>query len=224
MKDKRWSLLVIVLSLFIALLVSACSAEVKADENKTNDSNTVSEKPAYFEEFRGGVVDPSRNIEDFSIPSTTGEDFTFSDYEGKILLLYFGYLTCPDVCPATSADMMRILNELDDTTSQQVQVVFVTVDPERDTLERLDAWLTLFHTDFIGLRGEGETMQHIFDQFGVQTAKQQVGDSPLSYLMDHTATIFLVGPDGRLWEQFLFGTSYVDILHDLRIILENTPT
>ena len=207
-----------------SFLIIGCSDNADAEGQESLQDAVITEKPAYVEDLRGGIIDPPRLIDDFSLPSTKGGAFTLSDYEGKILLFYFGYLTCPDICPATTVDMMRILNELDETTSQQIKIVFVTVDPERDTLDRLDAWLTLFHVDLIGIRGDTESLQPLFDQFGVHTAKQQVGDSPLSYLMDHTASIFLIGPDGRLWEQFLFGTPYDDILHDLRVILDNLPT
>lgn len=199
--------LLIFLSLCLFLVLAGCSSEAKA-------------KPASFTgQLRGAVVEPPRKIQDFTLPSTTGDDFTLSAYKGKVVLFYFGYMTCPDVCPTTFADLRQVYTHLGDL-ADKVQVVFVTVDPERDTLERLTLYTRGFHEDFIAVRGEGDTLQAILDNFGVKATRRVVGESALSYLIDHTASIFLVGPDGRLLEQFMYGTRYQDIVQDVTLILE----
>jgi protein SCO1 len=174
---------------------------------------------AYADDLRGAVFDPPRVLDDFSLMATTGETFTLSNHHGQIILLYFGYRTCPDFCPMTFTELRQIYLELDEP-ADQVKVVFVTVDPERDDLPVLTAYTQGFHQDFIGLRGEGDSLKNVMDQFGVIAERQQLADSPLSYLIDHTASLFLIGPDGRLQAQYLYGTDFRDILHDVRLILQ----
>ncbi len=195
--------------------ISDVDSAVEAQE----DTEVVSEAGYDADDLWGGVLNPPRELADFTLPSTTGEDFVLNEHRGEVLLFYFGYMTCPDVCPTTGAELKRAYEELG-PLADRVTVVFVTVDPERDTLDRVMLYLGLFNEDFVGLRGEGDDLQALMEQFGVYAERQQVGESALSYLMDHTASIFLVGPDGRLIEQFLYGTPYTDIVHDLRVILE----
>lgn len=185
----------------------------------TSSPAEQSVQPPYIEELRGAVFDPPRPLDDFSLMATTGEMFTLSDYEGQVILLFFGYRTCPDFCPMTFTELRQIYRELDEP-ADQIKVVFVTVDPERDDLATLNTYMRGFHEHFIGLRGEGESLEQIIKQFGVIAERQQLGDSPLSYLIDHTASLFLIGPDGRLQVQYLYGTNFRDILHDVRLILQ----
>lgn len=194
---------------FLALLLlalAACGGQAKADS-----------KPASYEgQLLGAVFDPPRKMDDFTLSATQGETFTLSEQRGKLVLLYFGYMTCPDVCPTTSATLSQVYKHLGEL-AEQVEVVFVTVDPERDTLERLTLYMNAFNENFVALRGDD--IQPVLDGFGATATKRVVGDSPLSYLMDHTASVFLIGQDGKLIEQFIYGTRYQDILHDVRLIL-----
>lgn len=192
------------------LLLAACS---------NSGSNTEETSLPYADQLRAAVINPPRVLEDFSVPSTTGENFTLSEHKGEIILLYFGYRACPDICPTTFAELIRVYAELDDPVDK-VKIVFVTVDPERDTMDYLTLYTHAFHDDFIGLRTEGEALEKLMGQFGATAKRQQLGDSALAYLMDHTASVFLIGPDGRLQAQYLYGTDYRDILHDVQIILD----
>lgn len=176
---------------------------------------------SYLEDLNGAVFDPPRSISNFTFASTTGEDFTLSDYSGEIILLYFGYRTCPDFCPTTFTELRQIYLSLGEP-EERVKIVFVTVDPERDDLESLSLYTQAFNADFIGLRAEGESLQNLMDEFGVIAEKRQLADSALSYLIDHTASLFLIGPDGRLQVQYLYGTPYQDILEDVQRILDST--
>jgi protein SCO1/2 len=175
--------------------------------------------PPYAGQLRGAVFQPARTLDDFSLTATTGETFTLSEHRGETLLLYFGYRTCPDFCPTTFAALKQVYEELNEP-QDRLKILFVTIDPDRDTLENLTLYTQAFHEDFVGLRAEGETLEHVMEQFGVVAEKRQLADSPLSYLMDHTASLFLIGPDGRLQVQYLYGTSARDIVQDLRIILD----
>ena len=173
----------------------------------------------YAESLRGAVFDPPRPIEDFTLASTTGTQFSFSDHHGEVILIYFGYRSCPDFCPTTFAELRRVYSELEEP-ADKLKIMFVTIDPERDTLDYLGQYIGAFHEDFIGLRAEGQTLRELEASFGVVAEKRVVGESELSYLFDHTASVFLIGPNGELEAQYLYGTNYRDIVHDLRLIFE----
>ncbi len=182
-------------------------------------STRTADGPSYTSQLRGAVFDPPRSLADFSMMSTTGEDFTLSQHQGEVILLYFGYRSCPDFCPTTFTELRRVYAELNEP-SDKLKVIFVTIDPERDTLESMRQYTQAFHKDFIGLRAEGLALQALEDQFGVVAERQVVGESALSYLFDHTASVFLIGPGGQLEAQYLYGTDYRDIVHDLRLMLQ----
>lgn len=203
----RWMILL----LTITVVVSGCG---------TISSANGTASPAYSGQLRGAVFDPPRTLTDFSLPSTTGSPFTLSAHKGQIVLIYFGYLTCPDICPTTLAELQNIYLHLNQPVNQ-VKVLFVTVDPDRDSLANLTSYTHAFSADFIGARAEGDPLKAVMGQFGVTAERRPVADSPLSYLIDHTASIFLVGPDQRLLAQYLYGTDYRDIVHDVQAILQS---
>jgi protein SCO1/2 len=150
--------------------------------------------------------------------STEGKPFTLSEHRGQLILLYFGYRSCPEFCPTTFAALKQVYTTLKEP-KDKLKIVFVTVDPERDTLDNLTLYTHAFHDDFIGLRDDGDGLKKLMKQFGVVATRRQVGDSALSYLIDHTASVFLINGDGQLVVQYLYGTDYHDIVHDLRIML-----
>lgn len=168
----------------------------------------------------GAVFDPPRALSDFSLMSTTGAPFTLSDHRGEAILLYFGYRSCPDFCPTTFADMRRVYRDLGEPVTERLNVVFVTLDPARDTLDIMTQYVASFHPDFIGLRDEGAGLAALMADFGVVSEQRIVGESSLSYLIDHTASVFLIGTDGRLVAQYLYGTDYRDIVHDVGVLLQ----
>lgn len=184
----------------------------------TANQSATSSLPAYAGDLRGAVIDPPRTLDDFSLDSTSGETFKLSEHRGQTILLYFGYRTCPDFCPTTFAELLHVYKDLKEP-ADKLKIVFVTVDPERDDLANLTLYTQAFHKDFIGLRGEGDSLKQVMNTFGITATKRQVGDSPLSYLVDHTASVFLIAPDGTLQVQFLYGTNYRDILHDVRLVM-----
>lgn len=181
-------------------------------------TTNLSQLRPYTNDLLGAVLDPPTKINDFTLDSTLGDPFTLSDYEGEIVLLFFGYLTCPDYCPLTLAEMTQVFKGLDQPVDR-VNVVFVTVDPERDSLEKMAAYLTRFNEHFIGIRAEDEPLQQLMDQFGAIAEKQAPTNISGVYLVDHTASVFLIDTQGRLAVQYLYGTDYRDIIHDLEIIL-----
>lgn len=192
--------------IILALLLTACGAGTTETGN-------------YSSQLRGAVINPPRELSNFSLMSTTGEEFTLSEHLGELTLLYFGYRACPDFCPTTFAELKRVYAELGEP-ADKLNIAFVTIDPERDTLENLALYTAAFHEDFIGLRTEGQALEELEAEFGIVAERRSIGESALAYLYDHTATLFLIGPTGRLEVQYLYGTPYQDIVHDLRLILE----
>lgn len=192
------------------LLVGCGSANVAS-------TPTAASQATYTGDLRAAVFDPPRTLVDFSVPATTGDDFTLSEHRGEVILIYFGYRSCPDFCPNTLSQLRLMYRELGEP-ADKLKVIFATIDPERDTLDYMRQYIANFSDDFIGLRAEGQSLQALEQEFGVIAEKQVVGDSALSYLYDHTASLFLIGPTGQLEGQYLYGTGYRDIVHDLQLI------
>ena len=133
---------------------------------------------------------------DFTLIDTSGKARTLADYRGKVVVLFFGYAQCPDVCPTTLATLAQTMKTLGADASR-VQVVFVTVDPERDTAELLSSYVTAFDPSFVALRGDAESIGRTAKEFKILYQKQP-GRTPESYTVDHSAGTFVFDPQGRL--------------------------
>jgi protein SCO1/2 len=169
--------------------------------------------------FHGKVVTSAEYAPNFTLTSSrTGEPVSLTDFEGKVVLLYFGYTTCPDVCPATLNDVATALNMLGGK-AKNVQFLWITVDPERDSPEKMEDYVKHFHPDFLGLtpRSPEETLA-IATQYGIYYKKRDYG-SKAGYLMDHTATITLIDQKGYLRVLYPFGTKPEDLATDLEYLL-----
>ncbi|MEZ4767426.1 MAG: SCO family protein [Caldilineales bacterium] len=153
------------------------------------------------------------------LTSETGQPFDLSDQSGKVSLLFFGYTTCPDVCPTTLAEARTILNDLGDD-AQDVEFLFVTVDPERDTPEKLSAYTDAFHPGIVGLTGTPEQLAAVYDEFGVRAERVDAPDSALGYLMNHTSRMYLVDRDGNLRLSYGYGTPLENIVDDVRHLVK----
>lgn len=133
---------------------------------------------------------------DLSLTDFNGQPRTLQDFKGKVLVVFFGFVQCPDVCPTTLAEFVQVKNSLG-KDGDKVQVAFVTVDPERDTPEILRAYVTQFDPSFLGLRGDADATARVAKSFKVFYAKVP-GKEPGSYTMDHTAGVYIYDPDGHL--------------------------
>lgn len=169
-------------------------------------------------EFKGTAYPEGIKAEDFMLTTTDGEQFRLSEQRGKVVLMFFGFTSCPDVCPTTLAEAKRIMEGLEEDT-QNVRFVFITVDPERDTPDRLGKYVSNFHSEIVGLTGTPEELQTMFDAYGIYAAKVLLEDSAAEYTMEHTARVFLVDQDGRLRLSYAFGTPDEDILQDVQYLL-----
>jgi protein SCO1/2 len=154
---------------------------------------------------------------DFALVDAAGQEVQLSDYQGKIVLLYFGYSFCPDVCPTTLSDLKLVQNQLDES-GEKIQVIMVTVDPERDTPEKLAEYVAHFHPTFVGLSGTKEAIDAAAEGYGVYYEKHE-GTPATGYLIDHTARVFVIEPDGNHRLSFGFGTTVKDMVADLRLLI-----
>ncbi|MCB9077973.1 MAG: SCO family protein [Anaerolineaceae bacterium] len=169
-------------------------------------------------EFKGSQLDPPLPVPEFELMSTTGEPFHLSDAAGRLTLVYFGYTFCPDVCPLTMADVKQALAQMDNP--DQVNVVFISVDPERDTPEVLARYLHAFSPDFIGLTDDFEKTQDVMVAFGAFAEKEDAADSAAGYLVSHTSRLYLLDPQGEIILTYSFGFEPDDLRADLEYLLE----
>ncbi len=170
-------------------------------------------------EFRGTTyAEPYPIAEDFELTRFDGTRFTLSELHGKAVLLFFGYTSCPDVCPTTLAELNQALEELGDK-AEEVQVVFVTVDPERDDAARVQEYVNHFNSGFIGLSGTEPELISVWNEYGIFREIVD-GNSAAGYLVNHTARVTLVDKEGNLRVSFAFETPVEDIVHDLNLVIE----
>lgn len=134
---------------------------------------------------------------DFTLQSASGP-VSLKDYRGKLVLLYFGYTFCPDICPTSLAATSEGLKQLKPEELAQVAMIFVSVDPKRDTPERLKEYVEFFHPAIVGVTGTAENIAEIAKRYGVFYAEQKVETAGGGYVVDHSADTFIVAPDGQL--------------------------
>ncbi len=177
--------------------------------------------------LHGVPYDRPRPAPDLPLADQFGRAFSLADQRGKVVAVYFGYTSCPDVCPITLAQLTQVWRGLSSTEADRFQPVFVTVDPERDTEPVLARYLSAFDNalagdrprNFIGLRGPAEALARALDGYGARAEKRPQPGSAIGYTMDHTASIFLIDPAGNLIEWFPYGAAVDDILADVRYLI-----
>jgi protein SCO1/2 len=154
---------------------------------------------------------------DFSLVDHTGARRTLADYKGKAVAIFFGYTHCPDVCPTTMAEMSGVMKQLGND-AERVQVLFVSVDPERDTPEFLAKYVPAFDPRFVGLSGSVEEVAATAKEFKVFYQKVP-GSEPDQYSVDHFAGMYLFDPQGRIRVFVKYGTQADNIAADLKTLL-----
>jgi protein SCO1/2 len=169
-------------------------------------------------EFKSGVLDPPRPAPELALKTSGDADFRLGRYRGDVVLLSFGYTFCPDVCPTTLVELAQVRARLG-AAARRVHVFFITVDPERDTPERLRTYTRAFDPTFVGLTGTAERLAQARRAYGVTAQKRLVPGTSAAYLVDHSAFVYVIDPDGRLRLMFPFGTSIDDMAHDVQLLL-----
>ena len=169
--------------------------------------------------FRGTTyAEPYPVAPEIELMRADGTDFRLSEARGEVVALFFGYTSCPDICPTTMAELNQALEKLG-SKSDQVQVLFVTVDPERDTPQRVQEYVNHFNADFIGLSGSEPELAAVWNEYGVFREIVD-GTSAAGYLVNHTARVTLIDQQGNLRVSFGFDTPVEDVVHDLDLLLK----
>jgi len=153
---------------------------------------------------------------DFALTDHTGKARTLGDFRGKVVVMFFGYTRCPDVCPITLAELKAVKEQLGEE-GKRLQVVFVTVDPERDTQKLLAEYVPAFDPSFLGLYGDPAAIAKVAKDFRVFYQKSP-GKTPESYTVDHTAGSYIFDPQGRL-RLFARHGNAGNLLADIRTLL-----
>jgi protein SCO1/2 len=170
--------------------------------------------------FKGNVLQTPMLVPDFTLTAHSGEQVSLSDFRGRVVLIYFGYTYCPDVCPATLTALTLAMEELRPKEREQLQVLMVTVDPDRDTPQVLAGFLPHFDPSFIGLTGTADEIAAAAEPFGIFYQKRD-GTVESGYLIDHTATVVGLDKRGYLRLLFPFNTPGEDIGSDMRRLIND---
>lgn len=184
----------------LALLLAACDV---SDKEQT---------PLFGTDITGADF-----ATDFKLTDHHGEEKQLADYKGKVVTLFFGFTHCPDICPTTMADLAAAMKILGNQ-SDHVQVLFVTVDPERDTQEILAKFVPSFDSRFIGLTGTQEQIDETAKTFKIFYAKQQE-EGQSGYSFDHSAGVYVFDQQGKIRVYMKYGQKPEEIAHDLSSLL-----
>ena len=172
--------------------------------------------PEPKDEYRGFLMAEPRAKVDFVLTDTEGQPFDFiRETAGYVTLVFFGYTYCPDLCPVHMANIAAVLKRSSPEVRNQVKVVFVSTDPERDTSERIATWLGGFDPSFIGLRGDTATVNQIQVALGLPAAIKGEVDEDGSYTVGHSAYVLAFTADNLAHVLYPFGIRQADWAHDL---------
>jgi len=188
--------------IFIPLLILFSSA-TSGDVTQTDKTLSISS------ELQGG---------DFVLHSSQGM-FSLKQLRGKVVLLYFGYTKCPDVCPTSLSIIAQALNELSGDELKSVQAVFVSVDPKRDNFDVLDDYVSYFHPNLMGVTGSEREIAEVAKRYGVKFEEVALEGSSFGYAVNHSAITYLVTPEGELRYLFPHETPSFVILEAIRYLL-----
>ena len=190
------------LVLLLVLLISAC------DTGSSATGKTI---------FQGTDITGADWGKELRLTDHNGQRRSLADFHGKVVVLFFGYTHCPDVCPTTLGELGIVLKRLGPEAAK-VQVLFVTLDPARDTPAILAQYVPSFNPSFLGLTGSDEEIAQTAKAFKVFFKKQE-GTSKAGYMMDHSANTFVIDPQGRLRLLFGFGSGAAPLVHDIQQLL-----
>jgi protein SCO1/2 len=168
------------------------------------------------EGLRAGVFDPPRAAPDFALRGSDGAELALRRFRGKVIVLQFGFTSCPKVCPTTLASLAEARRKLGEQ-GRELQVVYVTVDPERDDVARLHEYLRGFDATFVGGTGTEEQLAAVRRDYGIAAAKI---NSETDYTFSHSSYTYLIDREGNLRALMPYGQPSDDYVHDVKILLE----
>ena len=197
-----FKVLLLLVSLAVTSIISA--HEIKGSE----DTGSNLKKPEYYKNFGG----------DFSLTGPEGKTVSLEDFRNKVVLIYFGYTFCPDVCPITLSNLKMLMLSLEEK-AEDVQVIFISIDPERDTFQKLKDYVPYFHPTFIGLTGSEAELASVAKKYQTFYLKQKV-ESEAGYLMAHSDVVILVDQNGRFRGRYKSKYDLDKLTTDIRWLLE----
>lgn len=175
-------------------------------------------QPESQQSFQSTDVTGANFARDFHLVDHQGRQRSLSDFKGKVVVLFFGYIHCPDICPTTLAELASVMERIG-PDSDKVQVLFATLDPERDTPAILAKFVPSFHPQFIGLYGTPEVIAKTAEEYKL-VYKKQPGKHPDNYTLDHSAGTYIYDPAGRLRLYASYGQGVDTLVEDIKILLK----
>lgn len=169
--------------------------------------------------YNGGFFSPADTAAPLNLTDMNGDPFTLDQLKGDVALVYFGYTTCPDVCPTTLTDFQAVKDDLG-ADAERVKFLLVTIDPERDTEAKLKEYLAFFDPEFVGLRGDEAQTEKFKRDYGLVVKRVEYPDSATKYLLDHSAQSYAIDPEGRLALTFPYGMDPELMAQDIRHLLD----
>jgi protein SCO1/2 len=170
--------------------------------------------------LKAGLFEPPRAAPAIALPATDGGTLDLARYRGKVTVIEFGYTHCADVCPVSLATLAQARTLLG-ADAANLQVVFVTVDPARDSVTRLHDYLAQFDRGFVGVSGSAQQLDAVLKAYGISATKKMVEGSTTDYTMHHSSYLYFVDRRGMLRALTPFGRPAADIAHDVRLLLRN---
>ncbi len=170
--------------------------------------------------LKSGLFEPPRAAPAIGLAATDGSTFDLARYRGKVVVLEFGFTHCTEVCPVSLASLAQA-RKLLGADAANVQVVFVTVDPARDSVTRLHGYLAQFDPSFIGVSGSARQVDAVLKAYGITATKKMVDGSKTDYTMHHSSYLYFVDRRGMLRALMPFGRPAAEIAHDVRLLLRN---
>jgi protein SCO1/2 len=168
----------------------------------------------------GMLIDDPSAAPPLALTDTRGQPFQLEAFRGGVTLLFFGFTSCPDVCPTTLADLAAARRQLGGD-ADRLHVVLITVDPERDTPDRLERYVHSFDPSFTALTGSPEQLAQVYQSYGVMATRRDMPGSALGYTVDHTASVYVIDQAGRWRAMISNGSPVEDIVSDLRYMLRS---
>jgi protein SCO1 len=168
--------------------------------------------------LRGSEIDSPIPAPEIVLSSTHGGEYRLSEQKGKLVLIFFGYTSCPDVCPVTVSEMRTLRSRLGDR-AENVDFVYITVDPERDTLTQMTNYLSVFDPSIIGLTGTEAELEPVWAPYGVWREIED-GATAAGYLVSHSSRLYLIDRSNHLRATYSYGTPVEDLEADLRHLLK----
>jgi protein SCO1/2 len=204
-----------------ALIAALVTLALATACDRPSAPGVATEAPLSKDSFKAIDITGADYAKELSLTDPDGKTRTLADFKGKVLVVFFGYTQCPDVCPTTMAELAQVKQELG-PDGDRVQGIFVSVDPERDTSALLKEYVASFDPSFVALRGTPEETKAVAKHFKVFYAKVP-GKTEGSYTVDHTAGSYVFDTQGRVRLFTRYGTGSAALVHDLKLLLNEAP-